>query len=174
MKKILMVLVCVVVLGTFMGCEDKVKDKAADKETKKPQQTMDADENSDKKPDGLGGNLTGYVDESRKSHDKVNCDYIKSCLNASMNVEDVHLELVANEGSKWMLITFEDGMRLDGNEDYSNLKVELESILYALSEPKVKGKVGYLVTWTVDDQKVIKDIKVETVDEKTAAEYVTP
>lgn len=165
MKRIIMILMCLVVLGTFAGCEDKVKNKEVEKETKKETQ-----KETDKETEGLGNGISGYVEESRKSFDKNSCDYLRNCFNASMTDEDVYKETIANNGSKWMLVTFEDGMRLGGNEDYPNLKTELESILYDLSEPKVEGKVGYLITWTVDTR-VVKDIKVETVDEKVAAQY---
>lgn len=167
MKKLLFVLMCSLVLGNLTGCGDKARYKENDNETNKSQQSMDADEKKDDLEDGL----VGYIDESRKNNDKASCDVVKSCFNASLCCEDVYKEIIASQGNCWLLITFEDGMRFSGNENYTELKRELSSILYDLAEPKVKGEVGYLATWTVDDEKVISGIKVETVDEATVSEY---
>ena len=171
MKKVLLILMCALMLVSVTACEDKVKDKE-DKKTEETKMPQDSDDKDDDKVDlNLGGNLGSYVDKSKEAKDDLNCDYVKSAVAAGATVEEAYEEMSRSDGKKWILITFDDGMTISSEEDFTALKVELNEILYDLSAPKVEGKVGYLVTWISDTGK-LNNFNAETVDATTADSYM--
>ena len=169
MKKVLLILMCALMLVSVTACEDKVKEKPED--DKKTESTKDPGDAGDKPSINIGGNIADYVDKSKESNDATSCDYVKSAVAAGATVEEVYKEMSSSDGKKWILITFDDGMTISSEEDYTALKVELNAILSDLSAPKVEGKVGYLVTWISDTGK-LNNFNAETVDATTADSYM--
>lgn len=169
MKRILLVLMCALMLVSVTACGDKVKEKSKD-EDKKTESTKNPEGNGDAE-DKPGDNIVDSVDKSKEATDATSCDYVKSAVAAGATVEEAYKEMSENDGKKWLLITFDDGMKFSSLEDYSALEAELYSTLSDLEAPKADGKVAYLVTWIADTGKVL-NYHVETIDASLAENYL--
>ena len=169
MKRILLILMCALMLVSVTACGDKVKEKAKD-EDKKTESTKNPEGNGDAE-DKPGDNIVDYVDKSKESTDATSCDYVKSAVAAGATVEEAYKEMSSSDGKKWLLISFDDGMKFSSLEDCSALEAELYSTLSDLSAPKADGKVAYLVTWISDTGELL-NFNVETIDSTLAESYL--